>query len=265
MAISAIDLALWDLKGKVLNQPIWQLLGGKAHERIAVYATIRDPVWVKAQGFCGVKLVGPYGPKDGAEGIRKNETIIANIREQVGSDFDIMIDCARTWDVEYTIKMAQILTPYGIKFIEEPILSHDVDGYCRLRRSINSTLIACGEHVFTRYGANALLKKGAVDIIQPDIRWTGGLSETLKICDLAAAYNIPAMPHRGAMAWSLHMIMARPACTLAEGLALTEEEAQYSVFDGEPFPLNGTLGISDAPGFGLTLRHNRIDAFSSDI
>ena len=204
MAISAIDLALWDLKARVMDQPVWQLLGGKVRERVPVYATIREPVWVQAQGFCGIKLGGPYGPADGSEGVQKNASAIAEIRERVGPDFDIMLDCARTWDVDYTIRMARMLAPYHIKFIEEPILSHDVEGYCHLRRSIHSTLIACGEHVFTRYAANALMKAGAVDIIQPDIRWTGGLSETLKICDLAAAANIPVMPHRGGMAWALH-------------------------------------------------------------
>lgn len=265
MAISGIDLALWDLKGRVLGQPIWQILGGKAWEQIPVYATIRDPLWVKNQGFTGVKLGGPYGPADGPEGIRKNEAEIASIREQVGPNFDIMLDCARTWDVEYTIKMAHILAPYQLKFIEEPILSHDVDGYCRLRRSIDNTLIACGEHVYTRYGANRLLKKDAIDILQPDIRWTGGLSETLKILDLAAANDVPVMPHRGGMAWSLHMIMARPSCVLAEGLALTEEEARYSVFDGEPVPSQGNLSISDAPGFGLDLISEKISSFKGTL
>ncbi|MDF1512564.1 MAG: enolase C-terminal domain-like protein [Anaerolineae bacterium] len=265
MAISALDLALWDLKGKALRQPVWQLLGGKARDKVPVYATIRDPEWAKAQGFTGVKLGGPYGPQDGAEGLRLNEAAIASIRERVGSDFDIMLDCARTWDVEYTLNMARLLAPYHIKFIEEPILSHDIDGYCRLRRSIDSTLIACGEHVFTRYGAKLLLEKGAIDIIQPDIRWTGGLSECMKICDLAAAYNIPVMPHRGGMAWSLPMIMAHPSCTLAEGLVLTPEEAAYSIFDGEPVPENGFLTVSNGPGFDLTLVHDRIVNFPSDI
>ncbi|TFG68617.1 MAG: L-rhamnonate dehydratase [Anaerolineales bacterium] len=265
MAISGIDLALWDLKARVMNQPVWQLLGGKVRERVPVYATIREPVWAQAQGFCGIKLGGPYGPADGSEGIRKNETVIATIRERVGPNFDIMLDCARTWDIDYTIEMARILAPYRIKFIEEPILSNDVEGYCHLRRSIHSTLIACGEHVFTRFAADALLKAGAVDIIQPDIRWTGGLSETLKICDLAAAANIPVMPHRGGMAWALHLIMAHPSCTIAEGLVLTEEEANYSVFDGEPVPEQGTLAISNGPGFGLTLQHDRITSFLGSI
>ena len=265
MAMSGVDLALWDLKGKAMGQPVWALLGGKVRERCPVYATVRDAAWAQAQGFRGVKLGGPYGPADGPEGKRANEAHVAALRERVGADFELMIDCARTWDVEYTIEMARILAPYRLLFIEEPILSTDVEGYLDLRRHIDSTRIACGEHVYTRYAARELLARGAVDIIQPDIRWTGGLSETLQISELAAAHGVEVMPHRGGMAWSLHMILARPECTLAEGLALTAEEATYSVFDGEPFPEGGTLTASDAPGFGLTLRPERVERFRANV
>ena len=265
MAISAVDLALWDLKGRVLGQPVWQLLGGKARERVPVYATVRDPAWAQAQGFCGVKLGGPYGPRDGREGMRKNEVAIAALRERVGPDFDLMIDCVGAWDVEYTLEMARRLAPYRIRFIEEPLLSHDVDGYARLRRAIDSTLIACGEHVYTRYNVRPLLEAGAVDILQPDVRWTGGLSELIKIVDLASAYNVPVMPHRGGMAWSLHAIVARPECPLAEGLVLTEQEASCSLFTGEPVPVDGMLSASDTPGFGLTLQRDRLEGYLAEI
>ena len=264
MAMSGVDLALWDLRGKAIGQPVYQLLGGRAQESVPIYATVRDPLWCQSLGIGAVKLGGPYGPLAGREGMRKNEARVAEIRDQVGPDMDIMVDCARTWDVEYTIEMARILAPYRIRFIEEPILSHDVEGYVRLRRSIGSTMIACGEHVYTRYASRQLLEAGAVDIIQPDIRWTGGLSETLKICDLAAAHHIQAMPHRGAMAWALHLIIARTNCPLAEGLALTPEEASYTVFEGEPLPVNGRVTVSEAPGFGLTLMPEAVDRFRSE-
>jgi L-rhamnonate dehydratase len=104
-----------------------------------------------------------------------------------------------------------------------------------------------------------------VDILQPDIRWTGGLSELIKIVDLASAYGIPVMPHRGGMAWSLHAIVARPECPLAEGLVLTEEEAAYSLFTGEPVPVDGMLSVLDEPGFGLTLQGDRIEEFLGQI
>jgi L-rhamnonate dehydratase len=265
MAMSGVDLALWDLKGRAAGEPVWKLLGGKVRERVPVYATIRDPAWAKAQGFGGVKLGGPYGPRDGREGLHRNESYVAALRERVGPDFDIMIDCARTWDVDYTIRMARLLAPYGIRFIEEPILSTDVDGYVRLRRTIDSTLICCGEHAYTRHANRVLLERGAVDILQPDIRWTGGLSETLRICELAAKHGIPVMPHRGGMAWSLHLIVARQECELAEGLVLTEEEAEYSVFGGEPVPERGYLTVSDEPGFGLTLLPEQFERFRSEL
>jgi len=265
MAISAVDLALWDLKGRVLGQPVWQLLGGKAREQVPVYATVRDAAWAQAQGFSGVKLGGPYGPRDGREGMRANVAAIAGLRERVGPDFDLMIDCVGGWSVEYTIEMARMLAPYRIKFIEEPLLSHDVEGYARLRRAIDSTLIACGEHVYTRYNVRPLLQAGAVDILQPDIRWTGGLSEFIKIVDLASAYDIPVMPHRGGMAWSLHAIIARVECPLAEGLVLTEEEASYSLFAGEPVPVHGMLTVSGEPGFGLALQQDRIERLLGQI
>jgi L-rhamnonate dehydratase len=265
MAMSAVDLALWDLRGKAQGQPAWQLLGGKVRERVPVYATIRDPLWAHEQGFWGVKLGGPYGPADGLEGMRKNEAQVAALRERVGPAFSIMIDCARTWDVDYTIAMARRLAPYEVYLIEEPISSHDVDGYVRLRQTISSTRIACGEHVYTRYAARQLLERGAVDVIQPDIRWTGGLTDTLAVCELAAAHDIPVMPHRGGMAWALPLTMARPECVVAEGLVLTPEEAAYSVFDGEPVPEGGYLTASDAPGFGLTLVSDRIERYRADV
>lgn len=254
MAISGVDLALWDLKGKSAGQPVYQLLGGKVRDRVPVYATVRAPRWAAAQGYWGIKLGSPFGPLDGKEGMARNEARIAQIREAVGPDFHIMIDCARTWDVAYTVAMARILEPYGIAFIEEPVMPQDVEGYAEIRRQVNSTQIAGGEHAYTYHAARRLLQADALDIIQPDIRWTGGLTDVLRICELAGKHGVAVMPHRGGMAWALHAIMARPECTLAEGLALTEAEAAASIFEGEPLPQRGALVASDAPGFGLRLR-----------
>jgi L-rhamnonate dehydratase len=139
-----------------------------------------------------------------------------------------------------------------------------VDGYATIRRRVTSTQIAGGEHAFTRRAARRFLEREALDIIQPDIRWTGGLSEVLKICDLASAFHIPVMPHRGGMAWALPVVIARPECSVAEGMVLTPEEASYSVFTGEPTPQGGRVTVSEAPGFGLTLQRERLAAYMSD-
>jgi L-alanine-DL-glutamate epimerase-like enolase superfamily enzyme len=155
--------------------------------------------------------------------------------------------------VPYTIEMARILAPYGLTFIEEPVPPWDLDGYAAIRRGVDATRIAGGEHAYTRYAARELLRNQAVDILQPDIRWTGGLSEVIQICDLAESHAITVMPHRGGMAWSLHLIATRTNCPLAEAMVLTAEEAALSVFQGEPLPQGGYLSVSDAPGFGLEL------------
>jgi L-rhamnonate dehydratase len=169
-----------------------------------------------------------------------------------------MIDCSCTWDVEYTIEMARILSPYGVAFIEEPLLPHNIAGYSKLRREIDSTRIATGEHFYTHHAFRPLLEAEGADIIQPDIRWTGGLSEFLRIYDLATEYCVPVMPHRGGMAWSLHFILSHENCPLAEGLTLTKQEAAQSLFAGEPVPTDGYLTAGDGPGFGLCLVEDRI-------
>ncbi|MGM0400843.1 MAG: enolase C-terminal domain-like protein [Chloroflexota bacterium] len=258
MAMSGIDLALWDLRGKQVDKPVYDILGGRRKEPVPVYVTNREPSWAREQGFAGLKFGAPYGPLDGREGIRKNEAFIASARKQVGPDVDLMIDCSCTWDVKYTVEMAHILAPYGLAFIEEPLLPHNIDGYRELRREIDSTRIATGEHFFTHHAFRPLLEAEGADIIQPDIRWTGGLSELLHIHDLATEYDIPIMPHRGGMAWSLHFILSHENCPLAEGLTLTEQEAAQSIFAGEPLPTDGYLTVQDAPGFGLDLVEERL-------
>jgi L-rhamnonate dehydratase len=264
MAISGVDLALWDLKGKTLGQPVYELLGGKVRESAPVYATARDPSWAQAAGFSAAKLGGPFGPAAGPDGMAQNVAFFAEIRRQVGPEMDLMIDCSSRWSVEYALEMARALEPHRISFIEEPVPPDDVAGYAQLRREVGTTQIAGGEHSYARYGAARLLEGEAVDILQPDIRWTGGLTELVRISDLAERHGVPLMPHRGAMAWSLHLIVARENCPLAEGLVLTREEADRSAFAGEPLPASGRVSPSDAPGFGLSLRPERVAELVGD-
>jgi L-rhamnonate dehydratase len=259
MAISGVDLALWDLKGRALDKPVWALFGDRVRESLPVYATNRDPLWAKRIGCFGVKFGAPYGPADGPEGLRKNEAFAAIARERVGPDMALMIDCSSRWDVPYTIEMARILAPYDLYFIEEPVPPYDIEGYATLRRRIGTTRIVGGEHAYTRHAARQLLEREAVDVLQPDIRWTGGLSDVLAICDLAEGCGIPVMPHRGGMAHSLHLMVTRHNCPLAEGMCLSEEEAALSLFEGEPLPVAGELRPSAAPGFGLSVRPEALE------
>jgi len=261
MAMSGIDLALWDLVGKAQDKSIWQLLGEPVRDTIPVYATVRDPAWVGEEGYWGLKLGGPCGPLDGKQGIEANTKAVARARQALGSEPKLMIDCSSIWTVDYCLEMARLLDPFDIYLIEEPVPPWDIEGYAQLRREIDSVRIAGGEHAYTRYGARQLLCAEALDVIQPDVRWTGGLSEMLIIYEEAHARGIECWPHRGGMAWALPMIMAREGCPVAEGLNLALSEESASLYAGEPLPSGGCLAVGDGPGFGLTLRSDRLGEY----
>ena len=118
------------------------------------------------------------------------------MREAVGPDVDIMFDAWNSWTVPYTTRMAELAAEYRPWWFEEPVLADMIPQYAEIRRSVTSTLISGGEHEYTRWGIKALLDAGAVDILQPDVTWAGGLTEMMKICALASSNAIPVVPHR---------------------------------------------------------------------
>ena len=144
-AISAVDLAIWDAKGKILKQPVFKLLGGRTKSKIPVYASRLysqplDTLYTEAkayaeQGFKSVKLRFGWGPKDGIEGMRKNVDLVRTTREAVGDNVDIMADCYMGWNVEYAKRMLRMLTPFDMRWVEEPVMSDDLHGYAELTRT----------------------------------------------------------------------------------------------------------------------------------
>ena len=257
MAISAIDLALWDIAGKAHNKPVYQLLGGKIKERIPTYATGNDVEWYPRFGYKGVKLAAPHGPADGLEGMRKNEALIKNSRETLGGDLMLMLDCYMAWDADYTIEMAKRLEPYDMYWIEESLPPDDYWGYRRINRDITSTRIATGEHEYTRWGFRRLLDYEGADVLQPDINWCGGLTEIRRIAAMAAERGIPVIPHQGGTIWGLHFIMATANAPLAESIGPSRQiEAERRSLTRAvtllPEP-DGYVLPSGQPGFGLDL------------
>jgi len=173
-AISGIDLALWDLKGKLLDQPVYSLLGGPQKDRIFCYATGNDVDWYKELGFKGFKLACPYGPADGWDGIRRNEAFVAKAREIIGDDAELMLDCWMAFDVEYTVRLAEILRPYRLKWMEECLVSEDFDAHVALRERLPWQTLATGEHWYSHVPFQWAISHRVVDILQPDINWCGG-------------------------------------------------------------------------------------------
>ncbi len=256
-AISAVDIALWDLMGKLLGQPVYQLLGGKVRDKLSVYATGPDVALHKRMGFRDMKIPVPYGPAHGKEGMRKNIEYIEGIRGEIGSEGDIMLDCYMGWDEEYTVSMAHALKDYGIRWIEEPLTPDNLIGYKRLRDILNpmGILITGGEHEFTRWGAYELLRNGCVDILQTDVWRSGGISELKKICAIASVFNTKVIPHEHGMP-AYHISINSTVSPFAE---IIVRSGYPRLFLNEPEPVNGIVELSDAPGFGYELNYDYAD------
>ncbi len=198
-AISGVDVALWDIVGKALDVPLYKLLGGQTKDRIPTYCTGNDIEQHVEFGFKRLKLAIPHGPADGRDGMRKNVDLVKRARQALGPDGDIMLDCWMAWTERYTLEMAEMMAPYRIYWMEEVLQPHDYAGFGRLRQAIKSTRIVTGEHEYGRYGFRQLLENQSAEIWQPDAQWCGGLTELRKIAALAAAYDIPVIPHGGGL------------------------------------------------------------------
>jgi L-rhamnonate dehydratase len=271
MAISAVDCALWDLKGRYFNAPVYRLLGGATRDEIPAYASAlgysidpdraaeRSRELVR-QGFTAMKWFFRYGPADGPEGMVRNAQLVSALRGAVGDSVDVMLDCWMSWDVPYTIQMAERLEEYEPRWLEEPVLPDKIESYAAIRRQVRVP-IAGGEHEYTRWGLKALMDAEAVDVLQPDIYWAGGITEMLKICALASTYDLPVIPHGHSTPASAHLIASQPVsvCPRLEYLVKWNEIHQF--FLKTPLkPRGGVVRLPDTPGIGMELDESRVEA-----
>jgi L-alanine-DL-glutamate epimerase-like enolase superfamily enzyme len=269
MAISAVDLALWDIRGKAAGMPVYRLLGGPTREAVPAYASMlgyslepekveeRAKDFVK-QGYTAQKWFFRYGPGDGRAALEKNMTLVRTLREAVGDGIDLMFDAWLGWDVPFAIEMGRRMAPYHPRWLEEPVQPDRIESYAEIRRATGIP-IAGGEHEYTRWGFKVLLDAEAIDVIQADPDWTGGLTEMPKICALASAYDKQVIPHGHSVVPALHLIAAQsPAvCPLLEYLVLHNENKQW--FHKTKFkPENGFVRLPTAPGLGIELDETRI-------
>jgi len=262
-AISAVDLAIWDLLGKLRNEPVYALIGGKTKDRLPVYSTTARPDLAKELGFVAAKVPCCYGPSDGDEGFRKNVEFFKECREKVGPEFPLMLDCYMSLSVPYAIKLARALEPYGLKWMEEFLPPDDYEGYEEVKKALQGiTMLTTAEHEYTRYGFRELIKRRVVDILQPDITWLGGMTEARRVVAMAAAYDILVIPH-GSSIYSYHLQYAFQNCPLAEFINLSPEADKITpyfggLFPDEPLPKDGFIDLPDRPGFGITLNREKI-------
>ncbi|SFB79465.1 L-alanine-DL-glutamate epimerase [Polaromonas sp. OV174] len=272
-AIAALDLALWDLKGKALGQPCWRLLGG-ARNQVPVYATFgfaffdREELaeaaksWV-ARGFKRLKMtVGHHGlqrrdePRPLDELIAEDVQRIRAVREAVGPEVQIYIDANCSLDYFHALQLAQRVEPYGISFFEEPVSHNDIPNLVQLR-SKTSIPLAAGQNEGLASRFRDMLVAGAVDVVQPNACISGGFTQSQRIAGMASAFNTRfanggAWPHHN---MHLHGGLANGSLVEYHSVAV---QCCKLVFDGLPEPEAGVLTLPEAPGLGFTPNRERI-------
>ena len=274
VAISAIDIAIWDVLGKITNKPVFKLLGGRTKEKIPVYASKlyaqplkqlqEEAEQYKNQGFKMFKSRVGWGPQDGPEGMKKNLQLLEAIREVIGEDTDLMVDCYMGWNLDYTKRMLPKMAKYNLRWLEEPVHADDMHGYAELN-NMNIIPISGGEHEFNLFGFKQLLELNAVSYVQYDNNRVGGFTIAQKINALAEAYQIPVVPHAGQM-HNYHLTMSNFNCPISEFFPVHDveigNELFYYIFEGDPSPKNGFINLDDnVPGLGLKLT----DKYKSDF
>ena len=266
VAKSAVDLALWDLKGKLLGLPVYSLLGGPCREEIDLYATGDDLDWAIELGFKAFKVTNPVHYREGTEGLNRLEQKLASARETIGPDADLMLNAVMSYNLDYAVQVAERLRPFRMRWLEEPLIPGDLEGHIALKKAVPWMSIATGEDHHGRIAFRQLVENRCVDVLQPDLKWCGGLSEAVKIYTIGEAAGIQTIPHGGAnSAFGQHFAMAMPESLMAEfwlgsdpGIPLEE----VNRIPGVAVPKEGKLVPSDAPGFGMEIREEWIKPFS---
>ncbi len=258
MAISAVDLALWDLNGKLRGEPVYNLIGGLSREEISFYCTGPDAGAIKGMGFWGAKVPLPHSHFEGEEGLRANLEFLRQHRADVGPGFPLMVDCYMSLTADYAIRLAEAAKDLDIYWWEEVLSPDDVEGYRQIRHAHPTLRWTTGEHEYSRYGFRRLIEERLLDVLQPDVMWVGGLTELLRIAAHAAAYDVPVIPH-GSGPYSYHFIASQTGAPVCEYVAASPDGKSIEpvfgdLFVGEPVPQEGRLRLGAAPGFGMELR-----------
>jgi L-alanine-DL-glutamate epimerase-like enolase superfamily enzyme len=288
-AIGALDMALWDIRGKAAGKPCWQLLGEAAKTHVVPYASLqplgdsfeayRDSLvaWAvraKELGFTAgkmeVTLSGPYNHSGLNEPDERMTEVVAACRKAVGPEFVMMVDVQYTWsDVDVALRTLRDWAEFDVYFVETPLQVDDLAGYARLHHEAPMP-IAAGEWQNTRYEFIDLMDVGLVDVAQPDVGRVGGLTEAIRVCDLAAERGRRIVPHcwKTAIGISaaLQLAVVTPHCPFIEFMpaelcdSLLRKELVVDTLQLE----NGNLKLPTEPGLGVTLNPHAIKKYQVD-
>ncbi|MFC1966739.1 mandelate racemase/muconate lactonizing enzyme family protein [Chloroflexota bacterium] len=260
-AISGVEIALWDIVGKASNTPLYQLLGGRAHDKLRAYASLaRYPNPEDVAQACATIV------EKGYTAIKLHEIDVAAVaaaRKAVGDDVDILLDVNCTWDVSGAIEMGKQFEPFNLYWYEEPVWpGDDYEGLAEVRVAVNIP-IAAGENEYTARGFNGLIAKRSVDFLQPSVFKLGGILQEKKVFTLAEAFSGKVAPHcmayGPAMAATVHICFSEPSCELVETGVETPEA---NIFTQPLLPDKGFWSVPDGPGLGIELDEHVLTKYS---
>jgi L-alanine-DL-glutamate epimerase-like enolase superfamily enzyme len=272
-AVSGIDTALWDIAGKAAGRPVRDLLYGAGRQQVPVYASsvyIDTAEAMIAQtkeqvdaGFTTVKLKSGHAPQDG--GKHADVAKIAAIREAVGPDIELGVDANSAYDAADAVWVARRFEELDIAFFEEPCHPDDIDGYARVRAQ-SAVPLAGGETLFLSYGFSEYLRRGLLDVVQPDLARCGGITGARQVATLTQAHRMRFAPHTGfsggiSQLAALQVAAAAPELWLLEFMFIDNPLQQIFV-GGYPRPVNGMIAVPDGPGLGLELDLDAVDRYT---
>jgi L-alanine-DL-glutamate epimerase-like enolase superfamily enzyme len=261
-AMSGIDMALWDIKGKALGMPVWKLLGGGFHKKLRCYASSLFGPTPQAthdlarrfrdRGFNAVKFGWDPMGRDAQTDI----ALVAQGRKGLGDDADLLIDAGLVWDAKTAIQRARAFEPYNIFWLEEPLRPDDYDGYRKLSEA-TATRIAAGEEESNRLSFIELMDRGRIDVVQIDLTRCGGFTEAMKIASLAHDRGLMVANHGFTtyvnVTAALHFLNSIPNALIVEFVAEEETTLREKITQQKLRAVGGYLAIPDAPGLGIDL------------
>ena len=271
MAVSAVDNALWDLRGKFYGVPVWRLLGGPSREKVEMYASAlgfslepdavrKRAAELKNQGFRYQKWFMGYGPGSGPEGMRKNIELVKTLRESLGEDYEIMFDAYSGWDQDYALEWARQVEQYRPYWMEEVTHPEKIDSFAAIRRG-TAVPLASGEHFYGRWEVERYLQAGTVSVVQADPEWCGGVSELVKIGTVASLHDVRVIPHGHSLRAAVHVIFSQSPMTFPMGEYLVTKMRHYHHFEKNP-PVVEQAHIAQpkGAGFDIQLDQAKIDS-----
>lgn len=270
MGISALDNALWDLRGRYFNVPVYRLLGGPTRPKVEVYGSClgysvepelaaKRAAELLAQGYRNQKWFIGYGPGDGLPGLDKNVELVKALRGAVGEDVNLMFDAFSGWNLDYAVAWAKRVEQYHPRWIEEAFHPEKIESFVELRRK-TSVPVASGEHFYGRWEVHDYLRAGAVSVVQADPEWCGGTSELVKICAVSSLFDAQVIPHGHGVHAALHVVASQSPMTCPWIEYLINKMASYHHFEKHDYQVvKGYVALPERPGFGIELDPAKVE------